>query len=87
MPEPNDYEHIDGPDFDSIKRVVQDALYPMKTTTQCDACGDYFVEGDWPFCVSPRNPEGHKRGAYAFNVAAGGGALKKWTHTGSRSPR
>lgn len=59
---------------------------PLPRTT-CDDCGERYAEGDWPFCVSERNPEGHAKGAYAFNIAMGGGGLKKWTHMGSKSPR
>lgn len=59
----------------------------MAGTRRCEKCGDEYSEGDWPFCASERNPEGHKRGSYQFGVAGGGGAMKKWTHTGTKSPR
>jgi hypothetical protein len=52
---------------------------------RCEACGEIVPIGGWPFCASGRNPDGHRKGTYGWVM--GGGALNKWTHTGSRSPR
>lgn len=52
----------------------------MKKDDVCAACGEPVPLGAWPFCP-------HGRPTYQFNVAMGGGALKKWTHTGSKSPK
>lgn len=43
---------------------------PLQRTT-CDDCGERYAEGDWPFCTSTANPEGHQRGAYGFKMAMG----------------
>ena len=34
----------------------------------CDVCGEIVQAGDWPFCASPANPEGHTRGAYGWRM-------------------
>lgn len=52
---------------------------------RCESCGEPVPMGAWPFCASARNPDGHARGSYQWNV--GNAALRRWTHTGSRSPR
>lgn len=40
---------------------------PPKATT-CAECGERYAEGDWPFCISAANPEGHSKGAYGFRM-------------------
>lgn len=43
----------------------------------CDLCGKPIPVGGWPFCASPRNPQGHARGgAYAWSM---GSPIRKWT--------
>lgn len=37
--------------------------------TECSSCGVFYAEGEWPYCVSARNPGGHGRGVYAFKMA------------------
>lgn len=34
----------------------------------CDDCGEIYMHGDWPFCASERNPEGHAKGTYGWRV-------------------
>jgi hypothetical protein len=52
---------------------------------RCADCGDPVPIGAWPFCKSDRNPEGHARGSYQWSV--GNPGMRRWTHTGSKSPR
>lgn len=39
-----------------------------KASDCCKSCGEAVKEGDWPYCRSKANPEGHTRGAYTFKM-------------------
>lgn len=43
-------------------------LVPRPHETLCPECGEPFAEGEWPFCASKANPEGHRRGTYGFRM-------------------
>lgn len=47
-------------------------------TTRCDDCGVEYAEGEWPYCP-------HGKPTYQWGT--GNAAMRRWTHTGSRSPR
>ena len=34
----------------------------------CLTCKEPVPIGGWPFCASPRNPEGHARGTYRWGM-------------------
>lgn len=34
--------------------------------TQCELCGEVYSVGDWPWCRSERNPDGHQKGNYGW---------------------
>lgn len=55
--------------------TLQDPEWVDPNLTMCEECGEVYGEGDWPFCASPRNPDGHRRGAYTFKMASG---MRKW---------
>jgi hypothetical protein len=39
---------------------------PVET---CSDCGHWVTVGDWPFCATPANPDGHAKGsAYSFQM-------------------
>lgn len=40
---------------------------PVERIT-CEKCGERYAEGDWPYCASKANHEGHSKGAYGFKM-------------------
>lgn len=44
------------------------ALRAIRANITCPNCGALYLEGDWPFCASKANPQGHSRGTYGFRM-------------------
>jgi hypothetical protein len=51
----------------------------MANEAKCDRCGETLHAGDWPFCASERNPEGHAKGTYRWGK---GTPMRKWERMG-----
>jgi hypothetical protein len=52
--------------MDSVTELIFD-----EPVTVCEDCNELMFTGDWPFCASVRNPEGHTKGTYGWKMKMG----------------